>query len=66
VTMDGAGNFYGVAGGGGANGYGTVWEIAKGTNTITALASFHGSNGFYPWAGVTIGGSGGTRGSAGT
>ncbi len=54
VTIDANGNLYGTTGGGGANNDGTVWEIAKGSNTITTLASFNGSNGLGPSAGVTI------------
>jgi hypothetical protein len=37
---------------------GGVFEIAKGTNTITTLASFNGTNGFYPEGGVTLGADG--------
>jgi hypothetical protein len=51
VTIDGAGNLYGTAQAGGPYGpardnvgYGTVWEIAKGTTNITAVASFNISN----------------------
>ncbi len=47
VALDSQGNLYGTAGGG-AFGGGTVFEIAKGSNTITTLASFNGANGLYP------------------
>jgi uncharacterized repeat protein (TIGR03803 family) len=39
---------------GGANGDGTVFEIAKSTGALTTLASFTGSNGEHPERGVTI------------
>jgi uncharacterized repeat protein (TIGR03803 family) len=32
---------------------GTVWELAKGSNTISTIASFDGANGEYPNYGVT-------------
>ena len=42
VTFDANGNLFGTAGGG-ASGLGTVWELAKGSSTITPLASFNGT-----------------------
>jgi uncharacterized repeat protein (TIGR03803 family) len=49
LIIDANGNLYGTANGGGsADGYGTVFEIAAGTNTFTALATFNGANGSYP------------------
>jgi uncharacterized repeat protein (TIGR03803 family) len=54
VTFDAQGNLYGTTVGGGANGDGTVWEIAKGSNTITTIAAFNGGNGQGPAAGVTF------------
>ena len=50
VVLDGQGNLYGTASGGGASHDGTVFEMAKGSNTITTLASFNGTNGSYPRA----------------
>jgi len=60
VTFDSSGNLFGTTYGGGASGYGTVYEIAQGTSTITDLASFTGAgtNGAYPYAGVTFDSSG--------
>jgi uncharacterized repeat protein (TIGR03803 family) len=58
VIMDGAGNLFGTTEGGGDFGDGTVFELAHGTSTITALASFNGSNGWLPIAGVIIDGAG--------
>src|SRR4051794_17099044 len=54
VVRDAQGNFYGTTTSGGANGLGgsngagTVWELAAGSSTITALASFNGPNGSIP------------------
>ena len=44
VVFDSAGNLYGAATGGGANGDGTVFEIVHGGTTITTLASFNSPN----------------------
>jgi uncharacterized repeat protein (TIGR03803 family) len=54
VTFDAHGNLFGTATYGGANSIGTVWELAKGSGTITPLAFFNGTNGYYPVAGVTF------------
>lgn len=43
VTIDGNGNIFGTTLLGGANQAGTVWEIAKGSSTVTLLASFSAS-----------------------
>jgi len=65
VTFDAGGNLYGTAVEGGASGNnGTVWELAKGTNAITALASFNGTNGTYPRGGVTFDANGNLFGTA--
>ena len=58
VVEDSSGNLFGTADEGGAAGYGTVFEIAAGTGTITTLASFNGTNGAYPNAGVVEDSSG--------
>jgi uncharacterized repeat protein (TIGR03803 family) len=55
--MDAAGNLYGSAPQGGANADGTLWELASGSGTITALASFDTNSGTNP-NGVTIGANG--------
>jgi uncharacterized repeat protein (TIGR03803 family) len=52
--MDAAGNLYGAASAGGAAGDGTVFEIAKGSSTITAFASFSGSNRVQPASSLTF------------
>jgi uncharacterized repeat protein (TIGR03803 family) len=48
LVMDGSGNLYGVASQGGAYGDGTVFELAHGTGTLTAVASFNGTDGADP------------------
>lgn len=52
--MDDSGNLYGTTRAGGTNYEGTVFEVAKGNNTITTLASFKGSNGAYPSTGLVM------------
>lgn len=54
VTFDSAGNLFGTAGDGGAFGYGVVYEIAKGSTTITDVASFNNTNGAFPGPAVTL------------
>jgi uncharacterized repeat protein (TIGR03803 family) len=55
VSTDAQGNLYGTTyAGGPGNAMGTVWELAKGSNTITTLLSFNGTNGANPIAGVTL------------
>jgi len=64
VAIDGSGNLYGTTYIGGANNDGVVWKIAAGTSTLTTVASFNGTNGMNPVAGVTIDGSGNLYGTA--
>jgi uncharacterized repeat protein (TIGR03803 family) len=66
ITFDAAGNLYGVTPSGGANGFGTVFEIANGSNTITTLASFNGANGKFPSPGLIIDAAGNMYGIAET
>ena len=68
LIMDGSGNLYGTTSEGGANGYGTVFEItaasiAAGSPAITMLASFNGTNGQYPEGGLIMDGSGNLYGT---
>jgi uncharacterized repeat protein (TIGR03803 family) len=69
LVMDGSGNLYGTATDGGAywtakyGGFGTVFELAHGSGTITTLASFDGRDAAYPTAGVVIDGSGNLYGT---
>jgi uncharacterized repeat protein (TIGR03803 family) len=58
VVMNNNGDLFGVTLGGGPNGDGTVFELAHGSNTITTLASFDGSNGSEPVRGLVMNTSG--------
>ena len=42
---------------------GTVFELAQGSGTITTLASFNGTNGSAPYAGLVMDGSGNLYGT---
>ena len=48
LVVDASGNLFGTTSQGGDSGYGTVFELASGSNTITTLASFDGTNGANP------------------
>ena len=71
LIVDSSGNLYGTTALGGANtnsssfpdGAGTVFELAKGSGTITTLASFNGSNGLHPLAGLIMDSSGNLYGT---
>jgi uncharacterized repeat protein (TIGR03803 family) len=52
LVRDSSGNLFGTTVGGGANGYGTVFKVAAGTNALTTLVSFNNANGANPWAGL--------------
>jgi uncharacterized repeat protein (TIGR03803 family) len=54
LTLDAAGNLYGAASAGGVNNDGTIFEIAAGSNAVTALASFNGTNGIDPQGGLAL------------
>ena len=54
LTIDAAGDLFGTTANGGADGDGTVFEIAKSTGQLTTLATFTGGNGESPQRGVTI------------
>ena len=67
--MDSSGNLYGttygnVAGEPASTYYGTVFELAHGSGTITTLASFNGTDGQYPHAGLVMDSSGDLYGTA--
>jgi uncharacterized repeat protein (TIGR03803 family) len=64
LIMDGNGDLYGTAVMGGASGEGTVFELAKGSGKITALASFNGTDGANPYAGLIMDSSGNLYGTA--
>ena len=52
LVEDSSGNLFGTTADGGANGDGTVFEVAAGSDTITTLVSFNGTNGTTPMAGL--------------
>jgi uncharacterized repeat protein (TIGR03803 family) len=54
IVLDAQGNLFGVTLHGGTYGDGTVFEVAKGSNAITTLASFDGANGMFPDDGIQI------------
>ncbi len=64
VIVDSSGNLYGATSDGGANGDGAVFELAKGSGTITTLASFNGSNGSNPEFGLLMDSSGNLYGTS--
>jgi uncharacterized repeat protein (TIGR03803 family) len=66
VALDAQGDLYGTAFKGGLDGLGTVWELVKGSNTISTLVSFNGTNGEYPSFGVTLDAQGNLYGATGT
>jgi len=51
LVEDTSDNLFGMIYGGGAYGYGTLFEVATGTDTVTTPASFNGTIG-YPIAGL--------------
>jgi uncharacterized repeat protein (TIGR03803 family) len=63
VVMDSSGNLYGITYFGGASGNGTIFELAKGSGTITTLYSFNSTNGPNPQAGVILDSSGNLYGT---
>jgi uncharacterized repeat protein (TIGR03803 family) len=63
LIMDSGGNLYGTTNQGGGSGVGTVFEVAAGSGTITALASFDKTDGANPWAGLVMDGSGNLYGT---
>jgi uncharacterized repeat protein (TIGR03803 family) len=67
LASDASGNLYGTTSGGGANGVGSVFEIAS-TGQFTTLASFDTTNGSDPEAGLILASDGnyyGTTSSGG-
>lgn len=48
LTFDASGNLYGTTITGGAYGYGTVFEVAAGTHSLSTLHSFSGPDGASP------------------
>jgi uncharacterized repeat protein (TIGR03803 family) len=52
LLLDGSGNLFGTTPSGGTYDYGTVFEVASASRSITTLAIFTGGNGAYPHAGL--------------
>jgi uncharacterized repeat protein (TIGR03803 family) len=52
MILDSHGNLFGTTEEGGTSNYGAVFEVKAGSNAITVLASFNGTNGANPTAGV--------------
>jgi uncharacterized repeat protein (TIGR03803 family) len=68
IVVDGNGDVFGTTEQGGANGYGSIFEVAHGSSTANVIFSFGNSTGFYP-EGLVSDGAGtlfGTIGLAGT
>jgi len=53
LVLDSSGNIFGAAADGGALNKGTIFELKAGDTAITTLASFNGSNGAFPFGGLT-------------
>jgi uncharacterized repeat protein (TIGR03803 family) len=58
LTLDPSGDLFGTTVAGGAGNAGTVFEVAAGSNTVTALASFNGTNGSASRSDVVVDPSG--------
>ena len=72
LVADGSGNLFGTATQGGTttsqavNGAGTVFEVVKGSKTITPLILFNGTDGGRPEGGLTLDSSGNIFGTSTT
>src|SRR5262249_35148358 len=58
LVRDSHGNLFGTTWHGGAFGYGRVFEVAAGSGAVTTVASFNGTNGANPLAGLVMDSSG--------
>lgn len=63
VVLDSSGNLYGTTRNGGALDEGVVFELANGSSSITAIASFTLTNGETPEAGVVLDSNGNLYGT---
>jgi uncharacterized repeat protein (TIGR03803 family) len=64
LVEDSIGDLFGTAGGGGAYGVGTVFEVGHGSNSITTLASFNRTNGGGPYGRLVMDSNGNLYGAA--
>ena len=66
LTLDTTGNLYGTTVNGGANNYGTVFELKPkvGRGWIEKVYSFDGTDGQYPYAGIILDAAGNLYGAA--
>jgi uncharacterized repeat protein (TIGR03803 family) len=64
LAIDAAGNIYGADQNGGPDGQGSVYELVKGGNTLTTLATFNGANGQHASGGISLDSSGNIFGTA--
>jgi uncharacterized repeat protein (TIGR03803 family) len=63
LLVDSSGNLFGTTVYGGASNDGTVFEVARGSGTITVLASFNGADGANPQDGLVMDSSGNLYGT---
>ena len=54
LVLDKSGDLFGVTQFGGANGNGTIFEVVAGSGKVTNLASFDGTHGSEPLAGLLL------------
>jgi len=64
LIMDAAGDLFGTTSGGGADDYGTVFEVAAGSDSVTTLATFNLHNGAYPYGNLIADAAGNLYGTA--
>jgi uncharacterized repeat protein (TIGR03803 family) len=63
LTSDAAGDLFGTTRGGGASNDGTVFKVAAGTNTLSTVATFNGTNGATPVSSLVFDGAGNLYGT---
>ena len=66
LLVDSSGNLFGTTSNGGLYGWGTVFELVKGSGAITTLASFNAINGSSPLGGLVEDASGNLFGTTNT
>ena len=63
LLIDTAGNFYGTTAFGGASIEGVIYELSKGSSTITVLQSFNSADGLLPQSALVMDGTGNLYGT---